>query len=333
MRNGLQPRDSRDDDITATGARPSPPEVPAETPGPRPPSLFAGYIAITLAAACWGTSGIFIKLIMSEGALSAIALAFWRDVAAFLLFFTVGFLRDAGALRVRRTDLGALAGMGASIGLFHIAWNLGVFLNGAAVTTIQQAAMPVIVVIAARFFWGEPLTWSKMVSIFLVFAGTVLVSGIISSGERNLSTTALVAGLCVPVFYAGWSIFRKRLSAEYPAEVILTYAFGVAVMVLFPFQFFIAPPGPVSARALFWFTGLTIVGTGGGFFAYTYGLGRLPAGIASILAMSEILFVSVYGYLLLNERLVGWEILGTGFVTFGVLLLFVPQSPRRAATV
>lgn len=58
-----------------------------------------------------------------------------------------------------------------------------------------------------------------------------------------------------------------------------------------------------------------------GFSAYTFGLGRLPASVASILAILEIPLVSVYAYFLLNERMTISQIFGALLVIVGVLLL------------
>jgi drug/metabolite transporter (DMT)-like permease len=42
------------------------------------------------------------------------------------------------------------AGLGClSLGVFHVLWNLGVTINGVAVSTVQQALMPIIVAVAA----------------------------------------------------------------------------------------------------------------------------------------------------------------------------------------
>jgi len=32
-----------------------------------------------------------------------------------------------------------------SLGVFHVLWNLGVTINGVAVSTVQQAVMPIII--------------------------------------------------------------------------------------------------------------------------------------------------------------------------------------------
>ena len=53
--------------------------------------------------------------------------------------------------------------------------------------------------------------------------------------------------------------------------------------------------------------------------------------MASILAMSEILFVSVYSYFLLNEMMTGPETLGAMLVIAGVVLLVQRKQRPPAA--
>ena len=44
-------------------------------------------LAVLLAAACWGSSGVFIKFLVADSGISALALAFWRDFLTFLILF------------------------------------------------------------------------------------------------------------------------------------------------------------------------------------------------------------------------------------------------------
>ena len=210
--------------------------------------------------------------------------------------------------------------MGASLGAFHVFWNLAVLLNGAAVATVQQAATPAIVVVIARLVWRESLTWRKLLAIVLTFAGTVLVSGIGETSAAPFTIVGLAVGLCLPIGYAGWTVFGKSVRGPYNPLVTLTYGFGFGALTLLPLQFFVEQPW--SAPASFWlgFAGWvaqTIIAFG----AYIYGLGKLPAGIASILAMSEIAFVGLYAYFLLGERLAWTQIFGVALVVVGVLSL------------
>jgi DME family drug/metabolite transporter len=287
-----------------------------------------GSAAVVFAAACWATSGLFVKLFGEATGISALALAFWRDAATFVVLLAgIGLLRPAW-LQVHRRDLLWLAALGGSLGTFHVFWNLGVFLNGVAVATVQQAAMPAIVAIAAWLIWREPLTRIKILAILLTFAGTVLVSGIGRLGGSQLTIQGFLVGLGIPLAYAAWNLFGKRVRAEYNPLTLLVYAFCFAALVLLPLQFFTAQPWPVPASAWRWFVGLIGLSTITGFAIYTYALGRLPASVAAILAMSEIAFVAVYAYVLLGERLTTSQIFGAVAVVGGTLLLVWPN--RRA---
>jgi drug/metabolite transporter (DMT)-like permease len=280
-----------------------------------------GSAAVLFAAASWGMSGVFVKLLVAEIEIEALALAFWRDLATFLILIAgVGLLRPDW-LRIQRGDLAWLIGLGASLGTFHVFWNLGIFLNGAAVATVQQAAMPAIVAVAAWLIWRESLTWTKIAAIVLTFLGTILVSGLDMVGEASLSPVGLLVGFAIPVTYAAWNLFGKKVRGAYNPITTLTYGFGFGALVLLPFQFFTPQPGPVPASGLWWFAGLIAIATIVPFSAYTFALGRLPASVASILVMSEIAFVAAYAYILLGERLAVSQILGAVLVVGGVLLL------------
>ena len=72
-----------------------------------------GSLAVLLAAACWGTSGVFVKLVAASVDINAMSLAFWRDLTTFaVLLITLALFRPSW-LRIRRQDIGWLAAMGA----------------------------------------------------------------------------------------------------------------------------------------------------------------------------------------------------------------------------
>ena len=162
----------------------------------------SGIMAVLLAAACWGASGVFVKLIMAAGPVSSLCLAFWRDAAAFAVFFTLAAGIDPKRLKIRRPDWPGLAAMGISLGVFHVVLNLGYRLNGAAITTIQQAAMPAIVLVVARMVWKEPLTGLKLFSLMIIGVGTVLVSGLLQVGAPDVTLGSILVGFLVPALYA-----------------------------------------------------------------------------------------------------------------------------------
>ena len=292
-----------------------------------------GYLAVLFATACWGTSGIWVEFVVDASGIEALPLAFWRDLATFAVLFAGLRLFRPAWLRVRRQDLRWLIGLGGSLGIFHVFWNLGVMLNGPAVATVQQAAMPAIVAIVAALIWREPLTLRKILAIVLTFVGTVLVSGVDVLGRAELSLGGFLVGLGIPIAYAGWNLFGKRVRGDYNPVTTLTYGFGFGALVLLPFQFFSPQPWPIAAEAALSFAGLIAVATVLAFVSYTFALGRLQASVASILAMAEIPIVAIYAYVLLGDTMSIDQTFGAALVVVGVLMLSWPRRRGRARNV
>lgn len=282
-----------------------------------------GFLSMIIATACWGMTGIFVIVIIQNSSMSPIALAFWRNFAAFLVLFVYIGVRNQSKLGIKLKNLPWLVGMGMSLGIFHIFYNTSIILNGVAVTTVVQAAMPAFVTVFAWYLWKEKITSRKILAIILTFSGTLLVAGVTLPGSPGFNISGLLVGLSVPVFYAIWILFGKKARLDHDSLIIILYVFGFAALVLLLFQPFVQQP--VSMPPMVWaaFFGLIAVSTIAGFFFYTYALGYLQASIVSILAMTEIAFVSVYSYFLLNESLTGLQQLGSLLVIIGVLLIFL----------
>ncbi|MCK5099740.1 MAG: EamA family transporter [Desulfobacteraceae bacterium] len=286
-------------------------------------SSVIGAALVVTAAAAWGLSGIFVTIILANSEGTSVSLAFWRDLAAFITLFLFTVLNNPQDLKIERNDLPWLVAMGFFLGGFHILYNKSIMLNGAAVTTVLQAAMPALVTMAAFYLWKEELTREKIASMIIIFAGTAMASGVNIFSLEQTNTAGLMAGFTVPLFYAGWSLCGKSLVSKYGATACLTIAFGIASIMLLPLQPFTSQPLPLNRTIIFAFCGLIAISTFGAFTMYLQGMKYIQAGIASIFVMSEILFAGVYAWFLLGERLTPAQMLGTLFVIAGVAWLSV----------
>ena len=288
---------------------------------------------VILATIFWGTSGIFISLTNQNWEISAVSLAFWRDITTFsTLLIGISIFRPA-LLRVRRRDIPWLLAMGAiSIGFFHVLWNTSVLLIGASVSTVIQSNAPIFVTLMAWIIFKETLTIRKVVAIVLAIAGTVLISGILGMSVIRIPQLGLIASILSALFYGAFSLFGKRLTGEYNPWTILLYIFGFAALTLLPFQLLNPSPFPHQFPALFYFSGLILIATISGFAIYTAALAHLQASIAAITATSEIVFAAVYAYFILSERMDIWQILGAVLVVGGVVLVSLPNENRKTKT-
>lgn len=290
-----------------------------------------GYLLVILATAGWGTSGLFITFVLAKSGISALALAFWRDVSTFTcLLIAVGLIKPA-LLKVQRRDLLWLAGLGiCSIGAFHVFWNMSVWTNGVSVATVLQEAAPAFVTIIAWLVWREPITRLKVLAIVITFAGCVLVARLDNLAQAELTATGILIGVLSAITYGSYSLFGKQVTGRYTPWTVLTYGFGFGALVLFPLQFLSPGPWPILTPARWWFVGLIILPTIISFAIYTVGLRWLSASVAAIVATSEVVFASVFAYVFLHERLDWLQIVGAVLVVGGVIMLSLSKAPAVA---
>jgi len=289
-----------------------------------------GLTFVLLATACWSTSGIFINVIKDSSGISPVALAFWRDSTAFLCLLMGLSIFRRDLLIVDRRDLPYLVAMGGiSIGLFHVLYNTAVTTIGVSVSTVIQANSPIFVTAIAWLLWKEPLTPRKIVAILMAVLGTVLISSLYDLSRYEITFFGLLVALSTAVTYGSFSIFGKKLGGKYNSWTILTYVFGFAALLLLPFQTGSRLSISISPRMLGGFTALILLATISGFGLYTAGLQRLEAGIASIIANTEVPLAAIFSYMILGERLDVYQILGAALIVGGVILLSLPVESKK----
>lgn len=290
-------------------------------------SRLSGILIVIAATICWATSGIFINLIIRESGLSAVGLAFWRDLTTAILLLLGILVIKPQLLIVKKKDLPWLIGMGAiSIGVFHIFWNKAVVMLGASLATVVQCNAPIFVTIMAWFLFGEKITTRKIIAVILAAAGTILVSGIRGAGEWKILPVGLLIALGSAITYGSLSLFGKKLSGQYSAWTIMFYIFTFGTLTLFTVQLGSPDPWPVSKDFLPLFIGFVLFSTIVGFGLYTTSLKFLPASVASITATSEIFFAAIFAYIFLQERMDLWQILGSILIISGVILVSLAKD-------
>lgn len=284
-----------------------------------------GVLIVLIASLCWSTSGTFISLILQEGDVTPVGIAFWRDLLTFAILFLGLLLFRRDLFRIARRDLIWFVLMGTiSIGLFHLVWNLAVQANGVSVSTVLQSNAPMVVAIVAWFLWREPLTWRKGLAILFAVVGTALIGRIDNILSQQIALQGLLLGLLAALLYGLMSLFGKKLAGDYSPWTILVYIFGFGALVLLPFQIATGFTAPQTTAGIFYFLGMVLLTTIGGFALYTLALRRLQASVAAIVATAEVPFAMIISYLVLDERLDAWQVGGALLVIAGVMLLSWP---------
>ncbi len=289
------------------------------------------------AASIWGTLGYFAKLLYAEG-VSFEALVAFRAVigwVAVLTFLTLA--KGLGSLRVARRDLVFLAPLGlVGIGAFYLLYFFTVRESAVGTASILLYSSPAFVTLLAWAFLREPLGLTRVVALGLTFAGIGLVVGAFDLGALEVTPFVLATGLLSGLTYGLYSIFGKPVAGHLGPATVLSYAlgFGAVLLVVAAFPTLGTLAGlPLWSYALLFV--LAVVHTTLAFALYTFGLRRLEAGRAAIVATVEPVVAGALGVFLLGEELTTLKVLGALLVLSGAALAQVGPgtavSPGKAS--
>jgi drug/metabolite transporter, DME family len=290
-------------------------------------------LAVAAAASTWGTLGIFSKMLYADGVSFEALVAFravvgWLAVMAFLLVSG-----GARRLNVPLRDLAFLAPLGlVGIGLFYLFYFYTVRESAVGTAAVLLYSSPAFVVLLAWLFLDEGLGPAKLVSLGLTTSGVVLVAGAYDPANLEVTPTVLATGLLAGLTYGLYSIFGRPVAGRLGPAVILSYAllFGAALLLVaaIPTLDTLANLPAASYAVLLM---LAVVHTTLAFALYTFGLGRLGAGRAAIVASVEPVVAGVLGTVLLGEDLTVPKVVGAALVVSGAVLAQI-RFGKRAQT-
>jgi DME family drug/metabolite transporter len=281
-----------------------------------------GAFAVVAAASIWGTLGLFAKILYAQGVSfeSLVAVRASIGWAAVLLFVLA--TRGARSLRVSRRDLVFLVPLGlVGIGFFYLLYFYTVRESTVGTAAILLYSSPAFVVVLARLFLKEALNAAKVIALFLTIGGIFLVAGAYDPANLEVSPKVLLAGLLSGVTYGLYSIFGRPVAGRLDPSIILSYAlfFGASLLVVTALPTLGTLAG-LSVGSYVLLLMLAVVHTTLGFALYTFGLGRLGAGRAAIVATVEPVVAGALGVVLLAEDLTLPKVVGAALVISGAVL-------------
>lgn len=170
----------------------------------------------------------------------------------------------------------------------------------------------------------RPPKLAEVASALIVMGGTLLASGMMSVDLAiSYHPLGIACGLASAVTCASFMFLTSRVETELPAmQRGLVICCGAAALALVACPTYLIA-GTVVAEAPY--------GLAQGFFALLlpvvlFGLGgpHLPTGIVSILAASELPAALLLTFLVLGERMDGWQMLGVAIILAGVVVCQLP---------
>jgi drug/metabolite transporter, DME family len=290
-----------------------------------------GALAVATAAIMWGSLGIFAKILYAEGVSFEALVAFRAGVGWVAVVLFVLVTGGARSLRVPGRDLAFLVPLGlVGIGFFYLLYFYTVQESTVGTAAILLYSSPAFVVVLARLFLKEALNAAKVLALFLTMGGIFLVAGAYDPANLEVGPTVLLTGLLSGLTYGLYSIFGRPVAGRLGPSVILSYAlfFGAVLLVVAALPTLDTLAG-LSLGSYAILLMLAVVHTTLAFALYTFGLGRLGAGRAAIVATVEPVVAGALGTMLLGEDLSAPKVVGAVLVISGAVLAQVRLRKAR----
>jgi drug/metabolite transporter (DMT)-like permease len=184
---------------------------------------------------------------------------------------------------------------------------------------------PFLVAILAGPLLGEWVGWRRWIAIVVGFIGVLVV---IRPGLGGMQWAALLS-VASALFYAGYAITTRMVMCHDTSETTLFYAnlVGVAVMVPVLPLVWSAPPSALDLALLL------AVGAFGSFGHYLLILAhhRAPASVLSPFMYTQLLWASMFGYLVFANVPNRWTLAGAAIVVASGLYLLYRERKVRGA--
>lgn len=290
-------------------------------------------LTVITAGIFWATVPLFSRALSDLG-LTSMQIGSLRPLVGAIGLWIFLLLFKPRVLRVRLRDLPVFILMGlVGMLLVSVCYFTAIEMTTASVAAILLYTSPIFILIFSCLFLGEVFTRRKLTALIFASLGCLLVSGVFDT-SAVLTPQGFFVGLLSGIFYALYSIFGRVALRRYEAMTVSAYAFGFAgIGALFFVDFPAAVPAVLSGGNVL-VPILTVIGLGlvtslVPFCLYTYGLARMDAGRAGILACIEPMVATVISVTVLQEDATPAQWGGIVLILCAVILLNLSVSKKK----
>lgn len=286
---------------------------------------YTGELSVIAAGILWGSISIFVRHLTDAGLVS-LQLVFLRSsMAAVGLFFWL-FAVNRDALRVKLKDIWCFVGTGiVSLTFFSWCYFTTIQASEASIAVVLLYTSPIFVMLFSAVLFQEKITVQKLTALVMTFCGSVLVAGLVGGGH-TLTPKVFLVGIGAGLGYGLYSIFgRFAIERGYGSLTITFYTFVFSSISGAALCHVEQLPALMTPETTAWCAGSAIVCSIAPYLLYTYGLSRMEAGRAAILATVEPLVGAVVGIVYFQESHDVVKLAGMALI-FGAIVLLNQKS-------
>jgi len=285
------------------------------------------YGAALLAMFFWSFSFVWFKIAYKAYEPMTVVLFRLTLAAAIILIFS----KVTGKLeKLRKGDLGWMLllsffepfmyFMGESFGLKYIS---------STVAAVVISTIPLFTALAAWYFYKEKLTRTNFAGLLISFAGVTLVVFDTAYG-LSASPLGLALEFVAVLSTIGYAVVLKRMAARYNAYTIISYQNLLGVLMFLPFWLIfessVTMQTPFNAEAFLAILKLAVFASILGFIFFTYSIRHLGINRSNMFVNLIPVFVAIFSFLILDERINMQKAAGILIVITGLFLAGMKRS-------
>ena len=255
-------------------------------------------LKLSLSMLIFGTIGIFVKYIPLSSSVIAMTRGYLGAIVLLVVMLVSGKKVDVKGIKI---NLLKLVFSGAAIGINWILLFEAYNYTSVAVATLCYYMQPVLLIILAPLLLKEKLSKKKVFCVPVALLGMVLVSGVLSSGQR-VDIRGIALGLGAALFYTSVVLVNRTMKEISAYDSTLIQLF-MAALVITPYNAVVGF-GDVSGldvKALVMLLIVGIVHTGLTYYLYFSSVKSLPGETVAIYSYIDPAFAVLLSVFLLGE--------------------------------
>jgi drug/metabolite transporter (DMT)-like permease len=288
------------------------------------------YLLLTLSALCW--SGNFVLSRAVTTLIPPVGFLFWRWAVALAILTPIVLPRLRSQWPLVRANLKLFPLFGLlGVTLFNLLIYTAMHTTTAINAALVNSAIPVLIILFARFFYGQSVTGRQWVGVCLSLAG---VAAIILRGDplalgRLTFTTGDLLVLAAAVSWALYSVALRRYPAGLDPFVFL---FAIALCGLA----FIVPlyaleitsglhvrPTPTTLASIAY---VGIFASVVAFASWNSGIRQVGSQVGGQFIHLMPAFSTILAVIFLHERLYAYHVAGIALIVVGILCATVQRQ-------
>jgi drug/metabolite transporter (DMT)-like permease len=295
-----------------------------------------GAVLILGALLFWAGNAL-IGRVAPDAGVPPLALNFWRWFAAFLVLlpFAIPSLRAQRDLFMQYWRLWTVFGIVTVLG-FNTAFYVGLQYTTAVQGVLILSVLPIVVVIASRFLFGEPITQRQVTGAVFSIVGVALI---VTRGDpqavRGLAFNVGDAWMLLALLLWGaQTILIRFLSKGMNLIAFQVVSFVVGLAVLLPFyvgETLGGRPMPLSGTALLYVGYTALFASVLGFTFWNMGVVRVGPKNAGYLGNLFPVFGATLGIVLLGEPFEWYHAVGAVLIIGGIYLATMSGGRKEPA--